>query len=46
MAWVRSLLDGLTSGSFPDLAMWQAIHYSGEMRPELIELSERGVTPE
>src|SRR5277367_2395660 len=43
-AWVRALLDELTSGSFPDLASWRAFHDSGEMPQELIELAERGLT--
>ena len=42
-AWVRALLEELTSGSFPDLAMWRAIHDGGEMTPELAELAQRGV---
>ena len=43
-AWVRALLEELTTGSFPDLASWRAFHDSGEMPPELVELSERGLT--
>ena len=42
-AWVRALLGELTSGSFPDLAMWRALHDGGEMPPELVELAQRGV---
>ena len=42
-AWVRALLEELTSGSFPDLAMWRAFHDGGEMPPELAELAQRGV---
>ncbi len=42
-AWVRAFLEELTSGSFPDLAMWRALHESGEMPPELAELAQRGV---
>jgi DNA-binding PadR family transcriptional regulator len=44
-AWVRSLLDELTSGAHPDLAMWQAWHTTGEPPEELVELLERGVPP-
>jgi len=40
-AWVRSLLDELDSGSFPDIKMWQTVHDGGEMPPELVELAER-----
>ena len=42
-AWVRALLEELTSGSFPDLATWRALHDGGEMPPELAELAQRGV---
>jgi DNA-binding PadR family transcriptional regulator len=45
-AWVRSLLDELTSGTYPDLARWQAWHQSGEMPPDLAELAERGAVPD
>ena len=42
-AWVRALLEELTAGSFPDLASWRALHDSGEMPPELVELAQRGM---
>ena len=42
-AWVRALLEELTSGNFPDLAMWRTLHDGGEMPPELVELAQRGV---
>jgi DNA-binding PadR family transcriptional regulator len=42
-AWVRGLLEELTSGSFPDLESWRALHGDGEMPPELVELAERGL---
>ena len=45
-AWVRALLEELTSGSFPDLAMWRTLHDGGEMPPELVELAQRGVADE
>jgi DNA-binding PadR family transcriptional regulator len=45
-AWVRSLLDELTSGTHPDLATWQAWHATGETPQELVKLSERGATPQ
>ncbi|TDC72751.1 PadR family transcriptional regulator [Streptomyces hainanensis] len=41
-AWVRSLLDELTSGTFPGLAEWRRWKATGEMSPELAELAERG----
>jgi DNA-binding PadR family transcriptional regulator len=43
-AWVRSLLEELVSGTYPDLARWQAWHQSGEMPADLAELAERGAT--
>jgi DNA-binding PadR family transcriptional regulator len=44
--WVRGLLDELTSGTFPDLATWQRVHETGELPPEIVELAERGATPD
>ena len=43
-AWVRSLLQELTSGTYPDLDRWHAWHQSGEMPADLAELAERGAT--
>jgi DNA-binding PadR family transcriptional regulator len=43
-AWVRALLDQLTSGTFPDLAGWRRWHATGETPPEIAELAERGAT--
>ncbi|MEV8633255.1 PadR family transcriptional regulator [Streptosporangium sp. NPDC051023] len=43
-AWVRSLLDELTTGSFPGLAQWGAFHETGDMPPELTDLTRRGRT--
>lgn len=42
MNWTRSLLDELTTGSFPDLAMWRAWHETGRIPAEIVELAERG----
>lgn len=39
-AWVRALLAELTSGSYPDLGVWQAWHTTGETPHELVELWE------
>jgi DNA-binding PadR family transcriptional regulator len=44
--WVRSLLDELTSGTYPDLAGWQAWHTTGELPEEVAEIAERGATPD
>jgi DNA-binding PadR family transcriptional regulator len=44
--WVRALLDELVSGTYPDLAAWQAWHTTGEMPDDIAELSERGATPD
>jgi DNA-binding PadR family transcriptional regulator len=45
-AWVHSMLDELTSGTYPDLAGWQAWHTTGELPEEIAELAERGATPD
>lgn len=44
--WVRSLLDELTSGSYPDLPRWRAWHQTGEIPADLAELAERGAITE
>ncbi|MFD5321207.1 PadR family transcriptional regulator [Streptomyces sp. NPDC127098] len=41
-AWVRSLLDDLSSGTFPGLAEWRRWKATGEMSPAMAELAERG----
>ncbi|WP_248963498.1 PadR family transcriptional regulator [Sphaerisporangium perillae] len=43
-AWVRSLLDELTTGSFPGLAQWRAFHETGRLPPEFTDIAERGST--
>lgn len=43
-AWVRSLLDELTTGSMPGLAQWRAWHETGRVPPEWADLAERGST--
>jgi DNA-binding PadR family transcriptional regulator len=40
-AWVRSLLDELTSGSMPDLELWRQFHETGEIPPEVRDIAER-----
>ncbi|WP_067137802.1 PadR family transcriptional regulator [Microtetraspora malaysiensis] len=42
LAWTRSLLDELASGTFPDLALWRDWHEKGRRPPEIAELAERG----
>jgi len=44
-AWVRGLLAELTSGTFPDLAGWQAFHDGGALSQELLDLVERSEPP-
>lgn len=44
-AWVRGLLDELTTGSLPGLAEWRAWHETGAVPPEWAELAERGSDP-
>jgi DNA-binding PadR family transcriptional regulator len=45
-AWLRGLLDELTSGTYPGLDMWRAFHETGEVPAELIALAERTSTPD
>ncbi|WP_163505457.1 PadR family transcriptional regulator [Fodinicola acaciae] len=45
-AWVGDFLRQLTDGSFPDVDGWRAFHRTGEIRPDLAALAERGSTPE
>jgi DNA-binding PadR family transcriptional regulator len=45
-AFVRGLLDELTSGTFPGQADWQVFSDTGEVPPELAELMERGLHPQ
>ncbi|WP_119727643.1 PadR family transcriptional regulator [Thermomonospora amylolytica] len=41
-AWVRSLLEELTSGTFPGLDLWRQWHRTRQVPQELAELAERG----
>ncbi|GII58431.1 PadR family transcriptional regulator [Planotetraspora thailandica] len=43
-AWVRSLLDELTSGSMPDLELWRKFHETGEIPAEVRDMAERSRT--
>jgi DNA-binding PadR family transcriptional regulator len=45
-AWVRGLLHEIESGSMPGLAAWRAFHETGELPPEIFELTERGRPPD
>jgi DNA-binding PadR family transcriptional regulator len=40
--WIRSLLDELSAGTFPQLDVWRRFHESGDIPDELSELAERG----
>ncbi|GGO00780.1 hypothetical protein GCM10011574_07840 [Microbispora bryophytorum] len=40
-SWVQSSMGELTTGWFPDLAMWRAWRESGRMPPEAGEFAER-----
>ncbi|MFF5207059.1 PadR family transcriptional regulator [Streptosporangium sp. NPDC000396] len=44
VAWIRSLLGELTSGSFPDLEAWRAWHETGQVPSDVADLMERGST--
>ncbi|RBQ22188.1 PadR family transcriptional regulator [Spongiactinospora rosea] len=41
-AWIRSLLDELTTGSFPHLAAWREWYETGRLPSEVRSLAERG----
>lgn len=45
-AWVTEFLTQLTDGTFPDIDSWRAYHETGEVRPDLADLAERGSTPD
>jgi DNA-binding PadR family transcriptional regulator len=44
--WTRSLLDELSTGTFPHLDVWHRWHESGEVPAEFTELAERGTEHE
>jgi len=44
LTWVSTLLEELTTGSFPGLAQWRRFHETGEVPPELAHITERGST--
>ena len=44
VAWVRSLLEELSSDKFPNLAAWRSWHATGEMPAQFAELAKRGST--
>ncbi|GDY31648.1 PadR family transcriptional regulator [Gandjariella thermophila] len=43
-AWIRSLVDDLAAGTFPDLTGWRHWHATGEVPLDLAELAEGGGT--
>jgi hypothetical protein len=43
-AWVRALLDELSSGDYPDLASWRSWHATGAVPARFAELAKRGST--
>jgi DNA-binding PadR family transcriptional regulator len=45
-AWTKEFLAQLTDGTFPDIDGWRAYHETGEVRPDLADLAERGSTPD
>jgi DNA-binding PadR family transcriptional regulator len=44
--WVRSFLDELTDGTFPDLESWRAWHETQTLPSDFAELSRRGIAPD
>jgi DNA-binding PadR family transcriptional regulator len=45
-AWVRSLLDELSGGTFPHPTSWRMWHESGDIPTEFAEVAQRGTGPE
>jgi len=43
-AWVRALLDELSSAEYPDLASWRSWHATGAVPARFAELAKRGST--
>ncbi|MGW4567364.1 PadR family transcriptional regulator [Streptomyces sp. NPDC004561] len=43
-AWVRALLDEITSSTFPGLDEWRQWHATGQISSETAEIAERGST--
>ncbi len=43
-AWLRTLLDELIGGTYPDLEPWRTWHATGAMPDDLAALAERGAT--
>jgi hypothetical protein len=44
--WTRSLVDELSSGTFPMLDVWRHWHENGSIPAELSELAQRGAEHE
>jgi DNA-binding PadR family transcriptional regulator len=40
-AWVRSLLDDLTSGALPEVAAWRRMHETGELPDDVAQLAQK-----
>jgi DNA-binding PadR family transcriptional regulator len=43
--WTRSLVDELSSGTFPMLDVWRKFHESGAIPAELTDLAQHGAEP-
>jgi DNA-binding PadR family transcriptional regulator len=46
VAWVRALLEELSSGEYPDLDAWRSWHATGKVPARFAELAKRGSTPD
>ncbi len=44
VAWVRALLEELSSGKYPDLGAWRSWHATGELPASFAQLAKRGST--
>jgi DNA-binding PadR family transcriptional regulator len=43
--WIRGLLAEIDAGEFPGIDMWREFYETGELPPELRDMSERGAMP-
>lgn len=41
-AWLRRLVDELTSGTFPGVDQWRTFHTTGQLPEEIKDIAERG----
>jgi DNA-binding PadR family transcriptional regulator len=44
VAWVRALLEELSSGKYPDISAWRSWHATGQLPASFAQLAKRGST--